>query len=348
MLLSPELQRLPPEALDIIRFMDTFDGPADLDVIRNGTGMTERTTRKMIRRLITRYMLEMVDPDVYALSKKGKQGAGELRAVDQARGEEPSTPVKAPAQDHAALSAPDEPGASASSRREVVMALADIFSPSPSEPEGAASSTTPDSTATTPPKLEPVTAALDVAVKQSVPAAVAPVQPPSLPEIPLDDQPTSQSKPAEPAASVVPDRPAKPDAGQREVHRRLSVMMAEEMVDGARSLMLVGFDAASPEDPVPDHPLHVVLHVEASGCEVEPVQVELDLTGRGPAGPVQFRVRPSGLKPVSVRIRVQLAVDGSDTNTAGGIFFKRNVSALPTPQSAELKALGALITLRSQ
>ncbi len=81
-LLPPDLQKLPPQALDVIRYLDTHDDQGTVVEIVGGTGLTERGLRKAIRRLVTRFYAEMPDQDFYRLTTKGKEAAEELRAYD--------------------------------------------------------------------------------------------------------------------------------------------------------------------------------------------------------------------------------------------------------------------------
>ena len=81
-LLPPDLQKLPPQALDVIRYLDTHDDQGTVDEIIEGTGLSERGLRKAIRRLVTRFYADMPDQDFYRLTDKGREAAGELRAYD--------------------------------------------------------------------------------------------------------------------------------------------------------------------------------------------------------------------------------------------------------------------------
>lgn len=78
MTLTDEIQRLLPQALDVIRFLKTRPDGATIEDIMEGTGFSERTTGKSIRRLVTRYFAEMPVQGVYVLSKKGRAAAEEL------------------------------------------------------------------------------------------------------------------------------------------------------------------------------------------------------------------------------------------------------------------------------
>ncbi len=94
MVLPLELQKLPPQALDVIRYLGTEeDGGADIDTILNGTGLSERAFGKAIRRLVTRYYVEMPDTGYYVLTERGFEAVDELRVYD---GDEPAPPADAP------------------------------------------------------------------------------------------------------------------------------------------------------------------------------------------------------------------------------------------------------------
>jgi hypothetical protein len=82
MSLSIDLQKLPPQALDVIRFLDGRDDGASVDAILAGTGLSERAFGKSIRRLVTRYYVELRDQGVYALTRTGREAAQEIRAYD--------------------------------------------------------------------------------------------------------------------------------------------------------------------------------------------------------------------------------------------------------------------------
>jgi Mn-dependent DtxR family transcriptional regulator len=80
--LPPDLQKLPPQALDVIRYLNTRDGKGTVDEIIEGTGLSARAFRKAIRRLVTRYYAEMPEPDFYTLTANGRQAAEDLLAYD--------------------------------------------------------------------------------------------------------------------------------------------------------------------------------------------------------------------------------------------------------------------------
>lgn len=268
MVLSPALQQLPPQALELIRYLDGRDA-TDLATIQAQMDISERVARKTIRRLVTRYFVEMVAPDVYALSEKGRQGAAELRA-EQPDSSPPSSPLLAETAGDLPVSLP--------------------------------------------------------AAERSAPPAAVPAPEP----------------PAEPAAPAATSDDASPNHTQR---RRLSVMIAQELVLESRTLMLAGFDAARNDQPPLPEPVELLLRVVAPGCDVEPAEDRIELIGRKPAGPVQFRIRPHQPNPVRVQVEVYHQSAPDQRKRVGGIYFSRPVSPFPTPQSAELKALGAEVTL---
>lgn len=82
MSLSIELQRLLPQALDVIRYLATREEGASVEEIMRGTGLGERICGKAIRRLVTRYYADMISPGVYRLSARGREAAQELHAYD--------------------------------------------------------------------------------------------------------------------------------------------------------------------------------------------------------------------------------------------------------------------------
>ncbi|MBN1679440.1 MAG: hypothetical protein JW966_04060 [Anaerolineae bacterium] len=88
MSLPVNLQKLPPQALDVIRYLGTRKQGADVDTILAGTGLTERSFGKAIRRLVTRYYVEMLGQGFYKLTANGQQAVRDLRVYD---GVEPDT-----------------------------------------------------------------------------------------------------------------------------------------------------------------------------------------------------------------------------------------------------------------
>jgi DNA-binding MarR family transcriptional regulator len=242
-LLSPDLRKLPPQALDVLRYLDTHDDQGTVDEIIEGTGLSERGLRKAIRRLVTRYYADMPDQDFYRLTEKGKEAAGELRVYDG----------------------------------------------------------------------ENVPAALDA---------------PST-------APTAQAADEETPAADVPRHA-----------RRMSVLVPKELVIRSAVTLRAGFDAPPADDPVPlQETGRVILRLSAPGCDVDPVERPLDVAVGGPAGPVSFRVTPRVEGPARLKIEGYQLVSLKDIRPIGGVFFDLNVAGFPTPDSAEVKALGAMMQL---
>jgi predicted transcriptional regulator len=82
MSLSVDLQKLPPQALDVIRYLRTQEQGADVTTIMAGTGLSERAFGKAIRRLVTRHYVEMPAQGYYTLTNAGRQAAEELGEYD--------------------------------------------------------------------------------------------------------------------------------------------------------------------------------------------------------------------------------------------------------------------------
>ncbi len=82
MSLPVELQRLLPQALDVIRYLATRNEAVAVDDMVVGTGLSERTLGKSIRRLVTRFYVEMPAQGYYRLTVKGKQAAQDIRMFD--------------------------------------------------------------------------------------------------------------------------------------------------------------------------------------------------------------------------------------------------------------------------
>ena len=77
------LKTLPPDALDVIRFMGSLEYyTASKDEITDGVGLTERGFGKVIRRLVTKGYAIMDGSQVYRLSDNGQEAAAELAAYD--------------------------------------------------------------------------------------------------------------------------------------------------------------------------------------------------------------------------------------------------------------------------
>jgi len=253
-LLPPDLRKLPPQALDVIRYLDTHDDQGTVVEIVGGTGLTERGLRKAIRRLVTRFYAEMPDQDFYRLTTKGKEAAEELRAYDG---------------ENVPAAAPDTQ---------------------------------------TPP------------VEQAAPAAQV--------------APAIQASEETPAADV-----------PRHV-RRLSMLVPKELVIRSTITLRAGFDAPAIDDPVPlEKTGRVILRLSAPGCDVEPVERPLDVAVNGPAGPVSFRVTPRREGLAQIKLDAYQLVSLKDIRPVGGMFFDLNVSGFPTPDSGEVKALGAVMRL---
>jgi hypothetical protein len=77
-----DLQKLPPQAVDVLRFLDAHGGSADVDTIMEGTGLSERMFGKAIRRLVTRSYVEMPEQGLYVVATKGEPLVQQLREYD--------------------------------------------------------------------------------------------------------------------------------------------------------------------------------------------------------------------------------------------------------------------------
>ncbi len=80
--LPQELQKLPPQALDVIRCLGKHPDGAWVDDILDGTGLSERGFGKAIRSLVTRYYAEMPEQGFYRLTALGQQAVEDLRLFD--------------------------------------------------------------------------------------------------------------------------------------------------------------------------------------------------------------------------------------------------------------------------
>lgn len=74
MTLQDELTRLPKDAITVLRFMSTQrGGAADYMTIRRGTGLSDRLAGKYVKRLVTRFFMQMDENRTYHLTAKGEQ-----------------------------------------------------------------------------------------------------------------------------------------------------------------------------------------------------------------------------------------------------------------------------------
>lgn len=90
--LAFHLRALPPDALDIIRFMGTLDDPlAHADVIAEEVGLSDRSLGKAIRRLVTKGYLQMGVDQMYRLTEMGRRSADELAEYDAEVGDDDGT-----------------------------------------------------------------------------------------------------------------------------------------------------------------------------------------------------------------------------------------------------------------
>lgn len=99
-----ELQKLPPAALDVLRyFANNGNAPADDYDIMDGADLTERSFSKAIKRLVTKKFAEMDGARMYTLTDKGEGLMRELAEYDRATGggsaapATPRTPAPPPA-----------------------------------------------------------------------------------------------------------------------------------------------------------------------------------------------------------------------------------------------------------
>ena len=83
MTLPFELTTLPPQALDILRYMGrTKLEQADANELIEGTGFTERSFSKGIKRLVTKNYMMMDEARVYHLTQKGHTAIEDIAAHD--------------------------------------------------------------------------------------------------------------------------------------------------------------------------------------------------------------------------------------------------------------------------
>ena len=127
--------------------------------------------------------------------------------------------------------------------------------------------------------------------------------------------------------------------------RRLTAVLAQELVIGTPARVMVGLDAPAGDPASLAETARLVLRLSAAGCEIEPPEAVLDVPAAGTAGPVAFRVTPHQTGGVRLRLEARQAVASGDQARVGGLYFDLNVADFPTPQSAEIQALGGMIDL---
>lgn len=79
------LQKLPPEALDVLRFLGKTSGGAATEQIEDGTGLASRLVGKAIRQLVTADYI-MLGFQGYELTTDGKLAVQQLAEFDGAAG----------------------------------------------------------------------------------------------------------------------------------------------------------------------------------------------------------------------------------------------------------------------
>lgn len=90
------LQALPPEAIDILRYFASFGtDSAHADAIVEGTGLTERGFGKGIRRLVTKSYVFMSSDQVYRLTDSGRRVLDEVKSYSGSTTTRPSSPAEA-------------------------------------------------------------------------------------------------------------------------------------------------------------------------------------------------------------------------------------------------------------
>jgi predicted transcriptional regulator len=82
-----EITTLPPQAIDILRYLGRLSlEQADADTIMGGTGLTERSFSKGIKRLVTKNYMSMDSARVYHLTQKGSNAIADITKFDAETG----------------------------------------------------------------------------------------------------------------------------------------------------------------------------------------------------------------------------------------------------------------------
>jgi hypothetical protein len=129
--------------------------------------------------------------------------------------------------------------------------------------------------------------------------------------------------------------------------RRLAIVLAQELVIGTPARVMVGLDAPLARKASLPAAGQLLLRLSAANCDVEPSERLLEAPVEGPAGPVAFRVTPHQVGGVRFKLEAHQVMTSGDMRRAGGVYFDVNVADFPTPQSAEIQALGGPIELHT-
>src|SRR5436190_23701390 len=78
------LQKLPPEALDVLRYMGTTSHSESAETLEEGTKLTARLIGKAIRRLVNYDYIHMEDAYTYSLTTDGNLAVKQLAEYDAA------------------------------------------------------------------------------------------------------------------------------------------------------------------------------------------------------------------------------------------------------------------------
>ena len=80
--LSFNLQKLPPEALDVLRYLGKTPGPATFDTLGQGTGLSARLIGKAIRRLVNYDYVHVTNAIAYELTSDGNVAVQQIAQFD--------------------------------------------------------------------------------------------------------------------------------------------------------------------------------------------------------------------------------------------------------------------------
>jgi hypothetical protein len=94
MSLPYNLQKLPPEAIEVLRYMGTVPS-ANADTMHDGTGLAQRTVGKVIRRLVTLDYIHVGASGDYELTTDGKIAVKQIAEYDTAVGNKKEEKPKA-------------------------------------------------------------------------------------------------------------------------------------------------------------------------------------------------------------------------------------------------------------
>lgn len=359
MTLPADLQRLPPQALDLIRFLGLYNEPLFIDDIMQGTGLSSRVLRKWIRRLVTRYYVEMQAAEYYILTPNGRQAVQTLREHDATTGYEPEFTAIEPGQSVAssddATPVPADLSdllADADLDSDDLDFLDDAADPAPADlsflSDEMGMSITDDLSFLDDTPASDLSGSELSFLDDDAPSPSEPVDPAMFLDEPTESPPPAPSPaPAtEVAATPAETAPVPPSDSDAHHERPLIVMVPGAAVVNSPVMLRLGFDRPDTDQPALADPAQAVLRFSAPGCEVEPDELAFTVHDGRPTGPHEVAITPLRQGTLRIAVEVHQFFDEYGTMPVGGLYFDLICAGFPTPQNDEFRALGALVALR--